>query len=1374
VNKTFTRIVTLAISASLALNTLPSSAAYRESSRSLRFDNIENCFLLEALAEPAIPFTHLSHFPRIPFFGKLVRFQLQDRLPTDRIFHFLYEGTKAQAKEPGHLDYTGPDWQRLNIVGAVALEKLEELHRNISFSELVEASRAALDDYYLPASDNKIHELIDYLVRIEVLSKGRNDYYHFIPAPDIVAIKLDAVEYISRHLHEALDDLRSDKDKGSQQLITLLRDFSRAVQHWPRYPVEAQLPILKAIRILPKADRMLLEQFLLDHDRLRDAPLVDAILLMFHHIPENWGTRMVPYLEGADLYLIACEIWNAVGGLARVTIFRAISMVRLLGKTFARVITHEPHYAYQAYDPDTPPEQQIPLDYAQLPTPVENLAQVDSFHVRVNNEDVPVSVSKGTNRYGIHITLIGDLWKVFTRAVYRHGHEFGARTKREFMSFYRQAVMQDILKEQTLKYEKAQREGLPYTPTVIFPEDGQMGPLVEYKRYLDRVEKAAFVLWYAVVFFFTHTVFHRELFDDEMDPGDHSPGGDATSKGVRSADAVAAVSAHHLDVTAAPMDPEARIVALTNGAFLEALNEYFMKIWDDLRAKRPELFRERGDPDDPTIEQYQEFKREAKRRVGLNPDQITVGSTGRLVHEKAGLKRAYENEEEKNVDAYVNAAAQVVLLANVQSHTKSLWEKLEKMAQDVNGKGYPGRLHIETGWGIPRQIEIMAALDVIVFDSDPDTEAAGLSEALATFFGAKVVGPSSLQGLINKQGMPKNKRHKGNTITPLNQSAKAFREAIMEEVRQYKDDPIGFSEEAIFSRTLSWVLNSDISTAWDLREANRAMSFKLNPLLALVPYLRREPESEKYFRHIWVRKQLLEMLEKNPEVTPFRSDNPDLKAFAVPFEVESDGVTKKITYMVNISLKEDPGEIAGQVWGAAGFTALVSPERANRQLQVNLVDTFTGKQLDSGMLGDVDRKTLFVIVDGGIEVLRMKRIEFPNSQEMDPFADATDAKLTQAQSEVQAAPQAVSPEPAGTEENDREGGVDDANLTRNGTSSGTMHPVGEPGFTAQELFELEENARQQGTVTLEEQHPNDRRLLGGWADEIRDRLSAPSKDPANAILGQLPFLRTDLTKLVNVIGASWVTLPNSSGDATAYGLEIHYAPSAHEFQTRGGRKASAFFIRDEGSKSIRLYVRDLEGLVHEGLEALIFPRESLDDLNFPRQALTPGQSHAAAVYAEAVVSKNPYRITVMSEEGSVDVVVSERVIGELDALRNDPAKKRAFLEGYEKARQDVQDTFLYLSHIDQNSGATVKPYEMGFEIAAQRYGLAYAKALHDYVNQQGIGSTWGTIIKKGPLLPSLLFWLIPASMVGGILWDGFQNLRQKPVRPFVSLLSTAG
>ena len=103
------------------------------------------------------------------------------------------------------------------------------------------------------------------------------------------------------------------------------------------------------------------------------------------------------------------------------------------------------------------------------------------------------------------------------------------------------------------------------------------------------------------------------------------------------------------------------------------------------------------------------------------------------------------------------------------------------MERDVNSKGYKGRLYIETGWDMRRQIQIMRALDVIVFDSDPGTEAAGLSEALATFFGAKVVGPSPLEGLIHKQGMPKNNRHKGRYHYPLDQSPMAFQNAIMGE-----------------------------------------------------------------------------------------------------------------------------------------------------------------------------------------------------------------------------------------------------------------------------------------------------------------------------------------------------------------------------------------------------------------------------------------------------------------------------------------------------------------------------------------------------------------------------------------------------------------
>ena len=253
------------------------------------------------------------------------------------------------------------------------------------------------------------------------------------------------------------------------------------------------------------------------------------------------------------MILIACEIWNAVGGLGRVCIYRAINMVRLLGENVC-----ERHYPRAALRPIRltksilPQENLVPLDYSLLPISVNQMEKVDQFNVQVNGENVPASVSKGTNKYGIHVRLIGDLWRVFTRAVYRHDHEFGAKSKRDFMSFYRQAVMMDILKEQRKKYERAQREGLPLYASGALSGRRSTGPLVEYKRYMDRVVEGASVLWYCVTFFFTHTVINREWFAVDGDPGDPTRDGDATSKGIETADAVAAVSAHHLDITAAP------------------------------------------------------------------------------------------------------------------------------------------------------------------------------------------------------------------------------------------------------------------------------------------------------------------------------------------------------------------------------------------------------------------------------------------------------------------------------------------------------------------------------------------------------------------------------------------------------------------------------------------------------------------------------------------------------------------------------------------------------------------------------------------------------------------------------------------------------
>ena len=95
------------------------------------------------------------------------------------------------------------------------------------------------------------------------------------------------------------------------------------------------------------------------------------------------------------------------------------------------------------------------------------------------------------------------------------------------------------------------------------------------------------------------------------------------------------------------------------------------------------------------------------------------------------------------------------------------------------------------------------------------------------------------------------------------------------------------------------------------------MSFKLNPLLALVPYMSQEPESEKYFRHIWVRRDLVETLERTREVIPLVSDNPDLKSFAVPFEIMTGrGDRKDHLSRQHFLLQMDPAIISGLVSGA--------------------------------------------------------------------------------------------------------------------------------------------------------------------------------------------------------------------------------------------------------------------------------------------------------------------------------------------------------------------------------------------------------------------------------------------------------------------------
>ena len=239
-----------------------------------------------------------------------------------------------------------------------------------------------------------------------------------------------------------------------------------------------------------------------------------------------------------------------------------------------------------------------------------------------------------------------------------------------------------------------------------------------------------------------------------------------------------AVSAVHRDEVAY-IDPDARLVAITNGDNRLASRSVFNSIFH-------ELFGENTDDEQPTGDEIRAVKQEAKKRLGLNPGQIVISYSGRLVPEKAGRSRAFTNE---NIEALVKGGAQVIIYGNVQGSedSKAMYRDLKELegrldeAKKEKPEEYPGRLIVRTGWGLSEQIELLAATDVQVQDSDRGTGASEYTEADISANGGLQFSPPWIEGIISRQGIVADRSEpgSGNTVIPYADSPQSYLEALM-------------------------------------------------------------------------------------------------------------------------------------------------------------------------------------------------------------------------------------------------------------------------------------------------------------------------------------------------------------------------------------------------------------------------------------------------------------------------------------------------------------------------------------------------------------------------------------------------------------------
>ena len=658
-----------------------------------------------------------------------------------------------------------------------------------------------------------------------------------------------------------------------------------------KFPVESTYPIKHAVSLLTKDEQILLMDILTGKvsrsEEHRYKIVVDELVTMLDEdqVLSDWVKVYAPDMEGRSFWQISPEIWHEAGGLARVMQYHGAGIKHLIGQSNVRFRNIEPHYQNRIDAGGKP----APLDYTNrghITHPIQGeLEEVAKYKVNVNGKDVNAIVSRGVNDLGIEIYLIRDEGGFYTHSLYNYRSPWETRedlpTWEEFSVFYSKAslelvrIIEEREKEALLNLHKKWKAPL------LHLNDSQTALIAAYRKihYDDDP-----ILGKAVVAFTTHTYGNRREYPLNEGYGDkvlnfmgipeeyreffkHIKGGtgdvyDIASAGLRMSDWQGAVSRAHRDD-----------VEIYDGWINKPANEELAKYYKDVeggfdliavsngdhRAKTMVYFTEKlkrlygadFDVEDVSPEELEQAKLMAKEelrvsdnkgyyssrsdKVGeepmLDPGQMVVSYSGRLVPEKAGRLRAFTDN---NIEEMVKSGIQVVIYGNVQSNNPAsdkLRDELISLTERLAEKQYPGRLVFVPRFSLDDQRALLAASDVQVQDSHPATEAAGFTEADISSCGGIEVGTRRSdnqigEGLFEAQGIPMdlNTPGEGNVLIPKSLDENSYLEVLMSLHDIYEKGNLKYYQAT--SVRLSRVLEARLTSAAYLREFQKAISMK--------------------------------------------------------------------------------------------------------------------------------------------------------------------------------------------------------------------------------------------------------------------------------------------------------------------------------------------------------------------------------------------------------------------------------------------------------------------------------------------------------------------------------------------------------------------
>jgi hypothetical protein len=355
------------------------------------------------------------------------------------------------------------------------------------------------------------------------------------------------------------------------------------------------------------------------------------------------------------------------------------------------------------------------------------------------------------------------------------------------------------------------------------------------------------------------------------DPTFHTDYLDYATGGLRSADWRGAVARKHAWDVMRMFDPDLKVVGVTNGTDLEWSAGKMVGILKTLFGKevdldRPEprqiltakvaakgFFREallEGGQGTISADKVQRFQGILEAWGRSSPAQDftempTVGYIGRLVPEKfrrwggetQGQQRTVRAWTDENIRALVQAGCNVILPALEQqdsAESNELRRQLDNLQRDLDDEWVPGhgRMIFLNNFSTPIKQAALAALDVLVLDSDEDTEANGYTEVAASAQGALILAPPFFngEGLIRGQGLPMDfdVPGKGNTLIPDDIQPGSYRKILLAALAMRQRNPLHFAAHQATSIRLSRILDSNITGSVYLSQWNRAFQKPLS------------------------------------------------------------------------------------------------------------------------------------------------------------------------------------------------------------------------------------------------------------------------------------------------------------------------------------------------------------------------------------------------------------------------------------------------------------------------------------------------------------------------------------------------------------------